>query len=184
LLQVNRWNNQLGYPILRHILNSSGIARFPESSFDMVRLGIGLFGFSPIPEHQEKLENVCTLKTIISQIKIIDKDETIGYNRSGHLNEGGIIATIPIGYADGLRRDLSNGKGSVFIGENEAKIVGNICMDMCMIDVTDISAKEGDEVIIFDSQERILTIAEQLKTIPYEILSSISNRVKRVYLFD
>jgi len=164
-------------PIL-HILNTSGIERFPNQQFDMVRLGIGLYGFGV---NKQKLEYVNSLKTIITQIKNISANETIGYNRKGKMINDGKIAIIPIGYADGLNRRLSNGVGSVLINNQKAKIIGNICMDMTMVDISNIDAKEGDSVIIFNNELTIEEIAENLGTIPYEVLTGISRRVKRVY---
>jgi len=171
--------NSFDYPILRHILNSSGIERFPNAQYNMVRLGIGMYGISA--KHQEKLQNVSTLKTVISQIKIVGENETIGYSRKGILKAGSKIATIPIGYADGLNRRLGNNTGKVFINGKLAPIIGSICMDMCMIDITDIDAKEGDIVTIFGENYPISKLAKQIGTISYEILTGISRRVKRVY---
>ncbi len=174
----------LGYGFLKHILNSAGVERFPKSSFDMVRLGIGLYGFSTGNALAGKLENVISLKTVISQIKQVSADETVGYNRKGTFSRDSVIATIPIGYADGLDRRFSNGKGKFKVNGKPAPVVGNICMDMCMLDITDLEAKEGDEVIIFDSAEEIQNIAGETGTIPYEILTGISRRVKRVYYHE
>ncbi len=175
---ASKLKTQLQTDAILHILNSNGIERFPEYQFDMVRLGIGMYGFG---YNQEKLSNVSTLKTIITQIKTIAPQETVGYNRKGIMPNGGKIAVIPIGYADGLRRELSNGKGSVIINNNICKIIGNICMDMTMVDISNIEAKEGDTVIIFNDKLTVKQIAETLNTIPYEILTGISQRVKRVY---
>lgn len=167
-----------------HILNSAGISRFPEAQFDMVRLGISLYGISASPEDQEKLQHVSTLKSTISQIKMIDAGESVGYNRSWKTNEPKKIAVVPVGYADGLNRKLSNGKGSVYISGKTAPIVGNVCMDMCMVDLSGIDAKEGDDVIIFGKDHPITELAANLDTIPYEILTNISRRVKRVYYLE
>lgn len=169
------------YTILRHILNSAGITRFTDAEFDMVRLGIGLYGISSNEFEQMNLQNVSTLKTTISQIKNVGMNETIGYNRKGVANSNIQIATIPIGYADGLSRKLSNGIGQVWINGKFAPFIGNICMDMCMIDITDVKAREGDEVIIFGEPLSISEIAKTLQTIPYEVLTNVSRRVKRVY---
>ena len=177
----NKIKSEFNENILLHIANSSAISRFPEAHFDMVRLGIGLYGISNSNEEQIKLQNVSTLKTSISQIKKIKKGETIGYNRKGVAAKDTTIAIIPIGYADGLSRILSNGKGKVMIKGKTAPIIGNICMDMCMIDISKINAVEGDEVIIFGTDYSINNIAEQSQTIPYEILTGISRRVKRIY---
>ena len=171
--------NQFDYKILRHILNSSGIERFPEMELDMVRLGIGLYGVSPFC--QNELHNVATLKTTISQIRTVDAGETIGYGRKGIANKTLTIAILPIGYADGLDRKLSNGVGKVLIGKSKAPIIGTICMDMCMVDITGIDAHEGDRAIIFGEDLPVSEVAATLGTISYEILTSIGQRVKRVY---
>ena len=164
-------------PILKHILNSSGIINYPEAQFNMVRLGIGLYGIG-----DEKLQNCSSLKSTISQIKDVPAGESIGYNRSYYTDKVTRIAIIAIGYADGLNRALSNKKGCVYIGGEKADIIGNICMDMCMIDISHIEAKEGDEVIIWNTQKHILSMAKMLNTIPYEILTNVSQRVKRVFV--
>ena len=167
------------YHINRHILNSAGIERFPQAQFDMVRLGIGLYGVSAA--FQEKLMNVSSLKTTISQIKEVTKENTVGYGRKGQLQANTRIGIIPIGYADGFNRKLSNGLGKVLVNGQFAPVVGNICMDMSMIDLTTIDAKEGDSVLIFGDDYPVNKLAEQLDTIPYEILTTISRRVKRIY---
>ena len=169
----------LSYPIMKHILNSAGVEFFPQYQMDMVRLGIGLYGISAIDKNA--LQSVATLKTSILQIKNRKKDETVGYSRCGVLSRDSRIACLPIGYADGLDRKLSNRKGFVYIAGKRCPIVGNICMDLCMVDVTDTDAKEGDTAIIFGKEITVEEIANQLDTIPYEILTSISPRVKRVY---
>jgi alanine racemase len=170
---------ELKYPILKHILNSAGIERFPEAQSDMVRLGIGLYGISAV--YSKTLRPVATLKTHILQIKEVKQTETVGYNRNGRLKQDSRIACLPIGYADGLNRRFGNGHGYVLIDNKKCPFVGNICMDICMVDVTDTNTAEGDEVIIFGEKLTISELAEQLQTIPYEILTSISPRVKRVY---
>lgn len=169
------------YPIMKHILNSAGISRFPDAQFDMVRLGIGLYGIGANALEQAQLQNVSTLKTSISQIKNIPANETIGYSRKGIATRDLQIATVPIGYADGLSRKLSNGKGKMIVKGKAAPIIGNVCMDMCMIDITDIHANEQDEVIVFGDAYPIAEIAKDVGTIPYEILTNVSRRVKRVY---
>ncbi|HET6225676.1 MAG TPA: bifunctional UDP-N-acetylmuramoyl-tripeptide:D-alanyl-D-alanine ligase/alanine racemase [Bacteroidia bacterium] len=169
------------YPIYKHILNSAGITRFPDAQFEMVRLGIGLYGIGADSIEQAQLQNVSTLKTSISQIKNIPAKETIGYSRKGVAAFDMQIATVPIGYADGLSRRLSNGKGKMIVKGKAAPIVGNVCMDMCMIDITDIAANENDEVIVFGSEHPITEIAKDVGTIPYEVLTNVSRRVKRVY---
>lgn len=168
-------------PFLTHILNSSGISRFPQYQFDMVRLGIGLYGISSDEQTQKHLQNVGTLKTIISQIKTIESGDSVGYNRKWIAPKESVIGILPIGYADGLNRKLGNGIGKVWINGQFAPIVGSICMDMCMIDITNIDCKELDEVIIFGKEISVSDIAKSIDTIPYEILTSISHRVKRVY---
>ncbi len=179
--ESDRLESLLAYPIQRHLLNSSGIERFPEAQFDMVRLGIGLYGVSVLNE--QSILSVATLKTRILQIREVNKENTVGYNRNGRLEKDSLIACLPIGYADGLDRRLGNGRGQVLINGVLCPTVGNICMDISMIDVTNIQAKEGDEAIIFGNQAgiKIADLAEQLGTIPYEILTSISPRVKRIY---
>ncbi|MBN2682018.1 MAG: bifunctional UDP-N-acetylmuramoyl-tripeptide:D-alanyl-D-alanine ligase/alanine racemase [Bacteroidales bacterium] len=175
----SKMEKELKTSFVKHILNSAGIERFPQAQFEMVRLGIGLYGISN--SYADKLRNVSTLKTSISQIKTIENTETIGYSRKGKISQTTSIATLPIGYADGLNRRLSNGLGKVLINGSFAPIIGNICMDMCMVDITGIEAEEGDEAIIFGDQYPLNKLAEQLETIPYEVMTGISRRVKRVY---
>ncbi|MEI8047945.1 MAG: bifunctional UDP-N-acetylmuramoyl-tripeptide:D-alanyl-D-alanine ligase/alanine racemase [Bacteroidota bacterium] len=172
------------YPVLRHIANTAAITRFPEARFDMVRLGIGLYGIAPMPEEQEKLKNVSTLRSIISQIKHIAAGDTVGYNRRFKAGSDTTIAVVPIGYADGLSRSLSNGVGHLKVKDAFCPVVGSICMDMTMIDVTGIDAREGDEVVIFGKELPITRLADEMNSIPYEILTGISQRVKRVYYQD
>jgi alanine racemase len=166
---------------IRHILNTSGITNYPEAQYDMVRLGIGLYGISNDYEEQKELENVGTLKSIISQIRTIEKGESVGYGRRFIAEKETIIATIPIGYADGIRRAWGNGVGYVLINNKQAKIIGSVCMDMLMVDVTNIDCKEGQTVIVFGENPTVNFMTKQLNTIPYEILTSISQRVKRVF---
>jgi alanine racemase len=166
---------------IRHILNTSGISNFPQAQYDMVRLGIGLYGVSNDLDEQKELENVGTLKSVISQIRNIDAGESVGYGRRFIADKPTKIATIPIGYADGISRHWGNGLGFVTINKTKATIIGSICMDMLMVDITAINCKEGDEVILFGESPTVSFIASQLKTIPYEILTSISQRVKRVF---
>jgi len=173
--------HKIGYPVLCHILNSPGIARFPQNQYDMVRLGIGLYGIDPSSKVQNKLENVSTLKTHISQIRNVSKGETVGYSRKAIMERDSAIATIGIGYADGFPRGLGNKKFTVSVNGSEVPVIGSVCMDMSMIDITDISAQEGDEVLIFGQNKPIEQMAEALNTIPYEILTNVSQRVKRVY---
>lgn len=172
---------ELAITPIRHILNTSGISNFPQAQYDMVRLGIGLYGVSNDHEEQKYLENVGTLKSIISQIRTIQSGESVGYGRRFIANKESRIATIPIGYADGIARSWGNGVGFVTIKNKKASILGSVCMDMLMVDVADIDCREGDSVVIFGESPTVTYMAEQLKTIPYEILTSISQRVKRVF---
>jgi alanine racemase len=172
----------LDYKPLYHLLNSPGILRLPDFQFDMVRLGIGLYGVDPTRDNFKELEPVASLKTIISQIKNIPKGQSIGYGRKGMAERDLRLATIAIGYADGFSRSLSKGVGEVLINGKLAKIMGNVCMDMTMVDITDIEAEEGDEVLLFGKDLPIQYIASKIQTIPYEILTNISERVKRVFV--
>jgi alanine racemase len=169
------------YKILRHILNSAGITRHTKAQFDMVRLGIGLYGIDGSEKVQSKLINVSTLKTTISQIKQVKKGDSVGYGRVGKVTKDKTIATVGIGYADGLSRKLSNKAGRMLVNGKLVPIIGNICMDMTMLDITGVEAKEGDEVIVFGNNPTVEEVAEAAETIPYEILTGISGRVKRVY---
>jgi len=173
--------NELNIKPIRHILNTSGITNYPEAQYDMVRLGIGLYGISNDEEEQKELENVGTLKSVISQIRTIESGESVGYGRRFMADKTTRIATIPIGYADGIRRSWGNGVGYVLINGQEATIVGSVCMDMLMVDVTGIDCKEGNTVIVFGEHPTVSYMAKQLGTIPYEILTGISQRVKRVF---
>jgi Alr-MurF fusion protein len=170
------------HKILRHICNSAGIERFPGAQFDMVRLGIGLYGVNPIDN--SIMNNVSTLKTTILQIRDVPEEDTVGYSRKGHLTRPSRIAALPIGYADGLNRHLGNGHAYCLVNGQRAAYVGNICMDVCMIDVTDIDCKEGDSVEIFGDHLPITVLSDVLETIPYEVLTSVSTRVKRIYYQD
>ncbi len=170
------------HKILKHVLNSAGIERFTDYQFDMVRLGIGLYDVSALPG--VKLETVCTLKTVILQIREVKAGDTVGYSRRGKLQRDSRIGVIPIGYADGFDRHFGNGAGEVWVNGARAKVVGNVCMDACMIDLTDIQAEEGDAVEVFGRNITIQELADKLGTIPYEILTSVSRRVKRVYFVD
>ncbi|MEI7499215.1 MAG: bifunctional UDP-N-acetylmuramoyl-tripeptide:D-alanyl-D-alanine ligase/alanine racemase [Bacteroidota bacterium] len=202
----------LDYPVLRHILNSAGIQRFPEAQFDMVRLGIGLYGIGNSSEEQSMLRNVSTLKSVITQIKHIRAGETIGYDRKGKAEKDTVIAIVPLGYADGLNRRLGNGRGRLYINGKPAPIIGNICMDLTIIDIgefmqdeTNIEYRlagedennrstghpkfefqitEGTEVIIFGDKHPVSELAEAIGTIPYEALTGISRRVKRIYYYE
>jgi alanine racemase len=173
--------SKLGYKPLRHISNTAAIVRLPEAKFDMVRLGIGLYGVESSGLEQSSLENVGTLKTTISQIKELKPGQTIGYGRYGKVSEPSRIATIAIGYADGYDRGFSRGIGKVNVNGILCPVIGNVCMDMTMIDVTHAPCKEGDQVIVFGQNPDINTLAKLINTIPYEILTGVSERVKRVF---
>lgn len=178
---------KLPYYILMHIANTSAISRFPEASFDMVRLGIGLYGVSADEGNDLPLATVATLKTKITQIKQIKAGETIGYNRHGKLkgDGSGRTATVKIGYADGYNRRLGNGMGQMVVNGAEVPTVGDICMDMCMLDITAVpGVQEGDEVIVMGEKPHVNELAKAIGTIPYEILTGISPRVKRVYYYE
>jgi alanine racemase len=172
----------LGYGFMRHAGNTGAIQRFEEAQLDMVRLGIGLYGVSALEEEQVALKTVSTLRTVISQIKNIPAGDSVGYSRSFVAKEHMRIATIPLGYADGLRRSLSNGKGKVWIAGKPCPIVGKVCMDMTMVDVSQVNCSEGDEVIVFGRNASIAEFAKSMDTIAYEVLTSVPQRVKRVYL--
>ena len=175
---------QAAFPhkILRHICNSAGIEHFPERQLDMCRLGLGLYGIDSRDNHI--LNNVSTLKTTILQLRDVPKEETVGYSRKGHLTRDSRIAAIPIGYADGLNRHLGRGNCYCLVNGQKAPYVGNICMDVAMIDVTGIPCKEGDTVEIFGDHLPVTVLSDVLDTIPYEVLTSVSDRVKRVYYQD
>lgn len=170
------------HKLMRHILNSAGISKFPQYQMDMVRLGLGLYGFSPFMEEESQLLNINKLKTRITQLKQVEAGESVGYGQAYKAERYIKTATVAIGYADGVHRYLGNGRFKMLVKGKEATIIGNVCMDMCMLDVSDIDCKEGDEVIVFDTQNQIKEIARLGQTIPYEILTGISQRVKRVYL--
>ncbi|MGB0976414.1 MAG: bifunctional UDP-N-acetylmuramoyl-tripeptide:D-alanyl-D-alanine ligase/alanine racemase [Prolixibacteraceae bacterium] len=174
---------ELEYKILKHALNTAGMERFTEHQHDMVRLGLGLYGVSFFK--QDHLTEVMTLKTQISQIKVINKEDTVGYGRHGKRADGGKIAILPIGYADGYNRKLGNGHHSVMIKGHLAPTIGNICMDMCMVDITDIpDVKIGDMVTIFGPEHGVRHISDALETIPYEVMTGIGERVKKIYISE
>lgn len=181
---VEYFRNELPYSFLAHVLNTEGVIRFAEEhQYDMIRLGIGLYGYLANPEMKSHILPVLSWKTIISQIRTLAPEETISYNRKFTTKRTSKIATIPVGYADGLRRSYSqHGEGFVYINAQKCQIVGTICMDMCMVDVTDIVCQEGDEVIIIGKEQTLDEVARQMQTIPYEVLTSISKRVHRVYV--
>jgi Alr-MurF fusion protein len=175
----------LGYKVIKHLSNTAGITRWPNVQYDMVRLGIGLYGVdSAIPAEENGLQPIASLKTSVSQVKKVLSGETIGYNRSGSLAKDGKIATVRIGYADGYLRAFGNGVGKMLVKGRLAPTVGNVSMDTCMIDVSGIEVNEGDDVIIFNNELRIEELATEIGTIPYEILTNISQRVKRVYFYE
>lgn len=172
----------LGYTVIRHICNSGAITRFKEAHYEMVRLGIGMYGVGFNELEKQHLKNISSLKTRISQIRSLKKGETIGYNRKGVAEQDMTIATIPIGYADGLSRRTGNGNFAVHINGRACKTIGNICMDMCMVDITGLNCREGDEVIVFESNQQLMELSAAMDTIPYEVLTNISTRVKRIYV--
>ncbi|WP_439132251.1 alanine racemase [Polaribacter sp.] len=177
---AQQFYKHLGYKPMLHILNTSGVVNFAKAQFDMVRIGIGLYGFGNDKNETAQLKNTHNLKSIISQIHLIEPGETVGYNRAFVAKSPTKSATIPIGHADGLSRKLGNKKGYVLINKQKAKIIGNVCMDMIMVDVTKIDCKEGDEVIIFNHQNMLNYIASISETIVYETLTAISQRVNKV----
>ncbi|MFI1744655.1 alanine racemase [Thalassobellus sediminis] len=172
----------IGYKPLLHICNTSGILNFPEAHLNMVRSGIGLYGFGNSEKENKNLKPIASLKTVISQIHTIEKGESVGYNRAYKSDIVEKTATLPIGHADGIGRIYGNEKGFVFINGQQAPIIGNVCMDMIMVNITNIDCNEGDEVIIFDANSTAETLAETANTISYELITSISQRVKRVFL--
>ena len=178
---TEKLTDRLDYPVMRHCLNSAGIQRFPEAQFDMVRLGIGLHGIGVNSTEQSFLQPTATLRTVVSQIKTLPAGASIGYGRAAITTASTKVATVAIGYADGLSRQLSKGKGNMWVNGKLAPIIGNVCMDMTMLDVTGIDVSEGDEVVVFGPAHPITAMSTTLDTIPYEILSGISHRVRRIY---
>ncbi|HRH37298.1 MAG TPA: bifunctional UDP-N-acetylmuramoyl-tripeptide:D-alanyl-D-alanine ligase/alanine racemase [Flavobacteriales bacterium] len=172
----------LGYKPLWHIANSAGTSRWPQAHFDMVRVGIGLHGIGVDEEETKRLMPTLTLRAPIAQIKQLTTGDTVGYNRKGIINGERTIATLPLGYADGFSRRLGNGVGCVWVNGQRAPIIGNVCMDMCMVDVSGIACQVGDMAIVFDAQHPVTEVAQAMGTIPYEVLTGISQRVKRVYV--
>ena len=181
---AEKLKEKLAHHFYMHLLNSAGISRFPEAQFDMVRLGIGLYGISSHKETAERLRNVTSLRSEITQIKEVKAGESVGYNRSFMAKKEHRIATVSVGYADGLFRTLGNGNFTFWVKGVPAPVVGDICMDMCMIDVTGMDVKEGDAVIVFNAEHPVTELAAAANTIPYEVLSRISRRVKRVYYHE
>ena len=177
------FSKKLGYQPILHVCNTSGILNYPEAHLDMVRTGIGLYGFGNSEKENKNFKPIATLKSVISQIHSIEKGETVGYNRAYTSDTVIETATIPIGHADGIGRQYGNGKGYVIINNKPAYIIGNVCMDMIMVDITGIHCKEGDEVIIFgDHPHSASEFSKTAQTISYEIITAISSRVKRVFL--
>lgn len=183
--QIDRFNimadqldNEFSYPIIHHILNSSGIENYSDSQLDMVRLGIGMYGVSNNPNLRPALKWFSS----VSQIKTIEKGETVGYGRSFVATENMRIAIIPVGYADGFRRSLGQGKGGVYIGDQFCSTVGSVCMDMIMVNVTDVTTKEGAKVEIIGAHQTVQEFAALIGTIPYEIMTSFSTRVHRLFI--
>ena len=180
----NQLTTALKYSPIKHVLNTSGITRWKDAQYDMVRIGIGLYGFDSALKGKQGLRTVADLKTTITQIKSLKAGETVGYSRSGVMKKDGKIATVKIGYADGYNRKFGNGIGKMLVNGELAPTIGSICMDMCMLDVSDLNVNVGDEVIVFNDQLTIADLANQIETIPYEILTNISQRVKRVYFYE
>lgn len=179
---ANLFEKGIGYKPMRHMCNTSGILNYPDAHYDMVRSGIGLYGFGNSEKENQFLEPIATLKTVISQIHHIDKGESVGYNRAFKSENVLKTATLPIGHADGIGRQYGNGKGFVTINGQKAHIVGNVCMDMIMVNVTEIDCNEGDEVIVFGKNHTANTFSDTANTISYEIITAISQRIKRLIL--
>ncbi len=179
---ADTFEKQAGFKPMLHLCNTSGILNYPEAHLDMVRSGIGLYGFGNSEKENKNLIPIGTLKTIISQIHHIEKGDSVGYNRAFKSNSVQKTATLPIGHADGIRRQYGNEKGYVIINNMKAAIIGNVCMDMIMVDITNIDCTEGDEVIVFDSHTTAEDLAIAANTISYELITGISQRVKRCIL--
>ena len=175
-----KFSSFFGFKPLLHMCNTSGILNYPEAHFDMVRSGIGLYGFGNSEKENKNFKPIATLKSVISQIHNIEKGETVGYNRAYKSDKHLKTATIPIGHADGIGRQYGNGKGFVTINGKQAPIIGNVCMDMIMVNVTHIDCVEGDEVIVFGAYPSAVEFAKTANTISYEIITAISQRIKRV----
>lgn len=189
VLQIDRFRKMaykitetISYKPLLHLCNTSGIINYPEASFDMVRTGIGLYGFGNDPEIDKQLKPIGTLKTILSQIHHLEKDDSVGYNRAYRAPEKIKMATLPIGHADGINRQYGKGRAGVFVNGQYAPIIGNVCMDMLMIDISAIECEEGDEVIIFGGPQHATAFAAKGNTISYELITGISQRVKRILI--
>ena len=177
---VEQFKVKFGYKPMLHMCNTSGILNYPEAHFDMVRSGIGLYGFGNSDIEDENFKPIASLKSVISQIHLIEKGESVGYNRAFKSDSPQRTATIPIGHADGISRIYGNGNGYVIINDKKAPLIGNVCMDMIMVNITGIDCREGDEVIIFDAQHTARDLAHNANTISYELITAISQRVKRV----
>lgn len=188
LLEFDGMYNQLTvalkYKPIKHVLNTSGVTRWKDAQFDMVRIGIGLYGFDSALVGKLALRTVAVLKTTITQVKTLKAGETVGYSRTGVMKKDGKIATVKIGYADGYNRKFGNGVGKMLVNGKLIPTIGSICMDMCMLDFGNLDVNVGDEVIVFNEEHTISNLAEQIDTIPYEILTNISQRVKRVYFYE
>lgn len=181
---AEEFDKKLSHSPFKHLLNTSGLLNYPEAQFDMVRCGIGLYGFGNESEIDHKLKPIATLKTVISQIHKIEPGETVGYNRAFTSEGYRVTATLPLGHADGIGRHYGNGKAYVMVHGQKAPIIGNVCMDMVMIDITKVDCKEGDEVIIFGADPNAEQFAQTANTISYELLTAVSQRVRRVILKD
>ncbi|WP_298901245.1 alanine racemase [uncultured Psychroserpens sp.] len=179
---AEQFSKSIDYQPILHLTNTSGIINYPEAHLDMVRTGIGLYGFGNSKEENHNLIPIATLKSVISQIHKIEKGETVGYNRAYTSKGYEKTATIPIGHADGISRQYGNGKGYVVINNKKAPIIGNVCMDMIMVNISHIECHEGDEVIVFGKASNASELAQSANTISYEIITAISQRVKRIVL--
>jgi alanine racemase len=178
----NELETELGYRFIKHISNSAAVVRHPQLQMDMIRLGIGMYGIDNSGLSRLNLQPVATLKSTVAQLNSLKKGETVSYNRKGIVSRDSIIATIRIGYADGFPRRLGNGVGQMSVKGKPAPVIGTVCMDMTMLDVTDIPGiREGDEVIVFGKELPVQQLAQWANTIPYEIMTGISQRVRRVY---
>ena len=173
---------KIGYPVTKHLCNTSGVLNYPQAHLDMVRCGIGLYGYGNTDAESKNFQPIATLKSVISQIHLVSKGGSVGYNRGFISVQNSKIATLPIGHADGIGRHFGHGVGAVSVGSKKALIVGNVCMDMVMIDVTNIDCKEGDEVVFFGPEFSAETSAAAANTISYELITGISQRVKREVL--
>lgn len=177
-------NKTFTHKVIYHQCNTSGILNYPQAQFDMVRCGIGMYGFANDVKLQQYLTPIMTLKSVISQLHTLQIGESLGYNRGYIADHITRTATIPVGHADGINRIYGKGKGFVFINGKKASIIGNVCMDMILVDVTEISCQEGDEVIVFDKTHTAETLAESAGTISYELITSMAHRINRIYLED